>query len=113
MKTITTDELKAQCGKPGCPTLINTLAADAFEQTKIPGAINIPLASSDFAARVEQAAGGKDQPIVVYCANRQCNSSERAGQKLEAAGFTAVSRYTDGAAAWQQEACGVPAGERC
>ena len=110
MKTITTDELKAQCGKQGGPTLVNTLAADAFEKTKIPGAINIPLESSDFAARVEQAAGGKDKPVVVYCASRQCNSSEKAADKLEAAGFTAVSRYTDGAAAWQKEACEVPAG---
>ena len=103
MKTITTDELKAQCGKQGAPTLVNTLAADAFEKTKIPGAINVPLESSDFAARVEQAAGGKDKPVVVYCASRQCNSSEKAGNKLEAAGFTAVSRYTGGAAAWQKE----------
>ena len=103
MKTITTDELKAQCGKQGAPILVNTLAADAFEKTKIPGAINVPLESSDFAARVEQKAGGKDRPVVVYCANQQCDSSEKAAKKLESAGFTAVSRYTGGAAAWQKE----------
>lgn len=110
MKTITTSELKAKCDKHEHATLVNTLAADAFEKTKIPGAINIPLESSDFTARVEQAAGGKDQPVVVYCASRQCNSSEKAGQKLEAAGFTAVSRYTDGAAGWKEEASAIPAG---
>jgi rhodanese-related sulfurtransferase len=111
MKTITTGELKAQCGTPGCPTLVNTLGAEEFEKTKIPGAINVPLESSDFAARVEKEAGGKDKPVVVYCASRQCNSSQKAGQKLEAAGFTAVSRYTDGAAAWQKDAGDVPAGQ--
>jgi rhodanese-related sulfurtransferase len=111
MKTITTAELQAQCGKPGCPTLINTLAADDFEKTKIPGAINVPLASTDFAARVEQKAGGKNKPVVVYCASQQCNSSEKAAQKLEAAGFTAVSRYTGGAAAWQKEAGEVHASQ--
>lgn len=110
MKTITTEELKAQCGQLGGPTLVNTLGADVFEKTKIPGAINIPLESSDFVARVEQAAGGKDKPVVVYCASRLCNSSEKAGNILEAAGFTAVSRYTDGAAAWRKQACEVPAG---
>ena len=110
MKTITTDELKAKCGTPECPTLINTLAADEFEKTKIPGATNVPVASSDFAARVEKQAGGKDKPVVVYCASQQCNSSEKAAQKLEAAGFTDVSRYTGGAAAWQKEASAVPAG---
>ena len=111
MKTITTGELKAQCGRPRGLTLVNTLGAEAFEKTKIPGAVNIPLESGDFAARVEQEAGGKDNPAVVYCASRQCNSSEKAAQKLEAAGFTAVSRYTDGAAAWRKEAAEVPAGQ--
>jgi hypothetical protein len=59
MKTITTGELKAQCGKPGGPTLVNTLGAEAFEKTKIPGAVNVPLESGDFAARVEQEAGAR------------------------------------------------------
>jgi rhodanese-related sulfurtransferase len=104
VKTITTDGLKALQGQNGDLTLVNTLAASEFEKTKIPGATNIPLASTDFAARVEQEAGGKDKPVVVYCANQQCNSSEKAAEKLEAAGFTAVSRYTGGAAAWQKEA---------
>lgn len=113
MKTITTDGLKALKGQNGAVTLVNTLGAEAFEKTKIPGAINVPLESSDFAADVEQASGGKDQPVVVYCANQQCNSSEKAAQKLEAAGFTAVSRYTGGAAAWQKEAGEVPAGQCC
>lgn len=111
MKTITTGELKARCGKPGGPTLVNTLGTEAFEKTKIPGAINVLLESRDFTARVEQQTGGKGKPVVVYCASRQCDSSEKAARKLEAAGFTDVSRYTDGAAAWQKEAGGAPAGQ--
>ena len=104
MKAITTDGLKALQDQGKDLTLVNTLAADEFEKTKIPGAINIPLQNSDFVTRVEQEAGGKDKPVVVYCASQQCNSSEKAADKLEAAGFTAVSRYTGGAAAWQKEA---------
>ena len=113
MKTITTDELKAARGANAGVTLINTLGAEAFEKTRIPGAINVPLDNGDFAARVEQEAGGKDKPVVVYCANAQCKSSENAAEKLEAAGFTAVSRYTGGAAAWEKETGEVPAGECC
>ena len=113
MKTITTDGLKALQGQNGDLTLINTLGSEAFEKTKIPGAINVPLDSGDFAAREEQEAGGKDTPVVVYCASAQCNSSEKAAEKLEAAGFTAVSRYTGGAAALEKEAGEVPAGECC
>jgi rhodanese-related sulfurtransferase len=113
MKTITTDELKAKDAEHGKLTLVNTLEADSFERTRIPGAINIPLDSDDFAAEVERRAGGKDTPVVVYCASAQCNSSEKAAKKLEAAGFTAVSRYTGGAAAWKEDAEKKPASSCC
>ena len=104
MKAITTDELKALREKNGELTLVNTLGAESFERTRIPGAVNIPLDSGDFTSRVEQEAGGKDKPVVVYCASSHCNSSEKAAKELEEAGFTAVSRYTGGAAAWQEDA---------
>jgi rhodanese-related sulfurtransferase len=113
MKTITTDELKAKGAEHGNLTLVNTLGAESFEKTRIPGAINIPLESNDFAAEVERHAGGKDKPVVVYCASAQCNSSEKAAKKLEEAGFTAVSRYTGGAAAWKEDAEQVPASSCC
>ena len=104
MKTITTDELKQLREKNEDLTLVNTLGAESFEKTLIPGAINVPLDSSDFASKVEQEAGGKNKPVVVYCASSHCNSSEKAAEELEVAGFTAVSRYTGGAAAWQEDA---------
>jgi rhodanese-related sulfurtransferase len=113
MKTVTTEDLKALKDQNGELTLVNTLAAEAFQKTKIPGAINIPLESNDFVARVEQAAGGKHKPVVVYCASKQCDSSEKAARKLESVGFTDVSRYTDGAAAWQQEPEEVASGQCC
>ena len=113
MKTITTEDLKALKDRNGDLTLVNTLAFDAFQKTKIPGAINVPLESNDFTARVEKAAGGKNKPVVVYCASSQCNSSEKAARKLESAGFTDVSRYTGGAAAWHEEADTVASGQCC
>jgi rhodanese-related sulfurtransferase len=113
MKTISTEDLKARKGQNGDLTLVNTLAADAFEKTALPGAVNVPLESDDFAARVEKEAGGKNKPVVVYCASEQCNSSEKAARKLEAAGFTDVFRYTGGAAAWQQESEEAPSGQCC
>ncbi len=113
MKTITTGELKALLGKNGQPTLVNTLGAESFEKTRISGAINVPLGDSDFSSRVEKQAGGKSNPVVVYCASQQCDSSEKAARKLEEAGFTAVSRYTGGAAAWQKEAGEAHACQSC
>jgi rhodanese-related sulfurtransferase len=113
MKTITTDALKALLDQNEDLTLVNPLAPESFEKTKISGAVNVPLSDSEFASHVERIAGGKDQPIVVYCANQQCDASEKAAEKLEAAGFTDVSRYTGGAAAWQKEAGEMPAGQCC
>jgi rhodanese-related sulfurtransferase len=113
MKTITTDALKALLDQNEDLTLVNTLSAESFEKTKIPGAVNVPLSDNEFASHVERIAGGRDQSIVVYCANQQCDASEKAAEKLEAAGFTDVSRYTGGAAAWAKEAGEVHAGQCC
>ena len=52
--------------------------------------------------RVEEQAGGKDKPVVVYCASQQCNSSEKAAENLENAGFTAVTDFAGGFKAWQE-----------
>jgi len=113
MKTITTDALKALLDQNQDLTLVNTLGAESFETTKIPGAVNVPLGDSEFASHVERIAGGRDQPVVVYCANQQCDASEKAAEKLEAAGFKDVSRYTGGAAAWAKEAGEMPAAQCC
>jgi rhodanese-related sulfurtransferase len=104
MKTINTSELKTLLDNNGDVTLVNTLGSESFEQTKIPGAINVPLDDDDFVARLEKQAGGKDKPVVVYCASQQCNSSEKAAEKLENAGFTAITDYAGGYKAWQEEA---------
>jgi rhodanese-related sulfurtransferase len=104
MKTITTAELqKLQSLDAGVP-IINTLPRDAFEKTRIPGAISIPQDDSDFVDQVARAAGARDKKLVVYCANSQCDSSEKATKKLEEAGFTSVLTYKGGAEAWKKEA---------
>jgi rhodanese-related sulfurtransferase len=102
MKTIDATKLKALLDGNEDVLLVNTLKADSFEKTRIPGAINIPLDDEDFVARVEEHAGGKDKPVVVYCASLECNSSEKAAEKLENAGFTAVTDFAGGFKAWQE-----------
>jgi len=104
MKTITTKELQElQSTEPDLP-IINTLSRDAFEKTRIPGAINIPQDEPEFSDRVARAVGAKTEKLVVYCASQQCDSSEKATKKLEEAGFTSVLTYKGGAEAWKKEA---------
>lgn len=81
--------------------LVNTLDESAFEHTKIEDAVNIPQQDDDFVDRVEKQAGGKDQPVVVYCASADCSSSTKAAEKLEKAGFKSVYDFEDGAEGWK------------
>jgi rhodanese-related sulfurtransferase len=113
MKTIEANELKALLDGHEDVLLVNTLNAESFAKTRIPGAVNIPLVDEDFVARVEEQAGGKDKPVVVYCASQQCSSSEKAAEKLETAGFTAVTDFAGGYKAWREEAANVAECHSC
>jgi rhodanese-related sulfurtransferase len=104
MKTINTEELQdIQALEPEIP-IINTLPREYFEETRIPGAINIPEEDPEFADHVARAVGDNTRRFVVYCASSKCNSSEQATRKLEAAGFESVLTYKGGAEAWKKEA---------
>ncbi len=101
MKTIDANNLKHMLSSESKPTLVNTLPADSFEETRIPRSINIPQDQQDFAERVEQAIGSRDEPVVVYCASRQCDSSTKAAHKLEEAGFSQVYDFEAGTQGWE------------
>jgi rhodanese-related sulfurtransferase len=102
MNTLTARELRKMRDADEEFLLVNTLPADNFAATKIPGAINIAEQDADFVDRVEKKAGGKDKPVVVYCASMQCNSSTNGAEKLEQAGFTNVFDFEAGAEGWSQ-----------
>ncbi len=103
MQSITADQLKTRQNQGERLTLINTLSEDNFESTKIPGSINIPLEKDDFEQRVKQTIGGKNQPVVVYCASAECPSSTKAAERLESAGFSEVMDFEGGAKEWQEQ----------
>ncbi len=103
MKTITTEQLRQKLEGMEDVTLINTLPASNFEETKIEQAINIPLERPDFVDRVGSAVSqNRDAEIVVYCASDRCDSSTQAAEKLDEAGFTHVYDYDGGAKEWNQ-----------
>jgi rhodanese-related sulfurtransferase len=105
MKTLTVDQLKSKQDQDGDLKVINTLSPELFEKTHIPDSINIPLDNPEFAIEVEKIAD-KDEPVVVYCASQQCDSSGTAARKLEQAGFSQVFVFEGGAKAWEE--AGLP-----
>lgn len=102
MKPIDTNDLKQLRQNNDQLLLVNTLDPDHFDQTRIPGSINIPQSQDDFAAKVQQQATDRSQPVVVYCASEDCPSSTHAAEKLDRAGFSNVMDYEAGAKGWSK-----------
>jgi len=102
MNSLTAEQLKQMKDRDEDIVLINTLAEEHFQKTRIPGSINIPQSNDDFVERVEQVVGGKDRKVVVYCASEECESSPTAAKKLDEAGFSNVLDFEAGAEGWKQ-----------
>ncbi|PSQ66682.1 MAG: rhodanese-like domain-containing protein [Bacteroidetes bacterium QH_2_64_74] len=99
LTTISTDDLKDALEGEHPPVLINTLPREAHEAKHIPGSINVP---TDDIEEVERLVPNKDAPIVVYCANADCDASPTAARTLEELGYTNVIDFEDGYAGWRQ-----------
>ena len=98
--------------------LINTLPASYYAKNHIPNSYNLHYTDIDAMSRTElinwmtevvsrhypklhkMVKAGKiaiyELPIVVYCANKKCNLSEKAAIALYNKGFVNVRDYEDG-----------------
>lgn len=110
MQRIDTEKLTQMRDQNKALPIINVLSQEKFSHRHIPGSENIPLSEDDFVEKVEQSAGGRDQPVVVYCASEDCEASEKASEKLDQAGFREVYDYVGGMRAWQDAGQPVQAG---
>lgn len=81
--------------------LINVLEKEDFEDAHIRGSIHVSMADMDgFLKKIEHH---KDVPLIFYCSNYYCTSSDLAAQKAIKKGFQAVSVYKGGIAEWFQK----------
>jgi rhodanese-related sulfurtransferase len=81
----------------GRAQLIEVLSASEYKKEHLPHALNIPL--QDVTAATMKPLR-KDQAVIVYGADYQCDLSARAAWRLESMGFQEVYRYTPGKADW-------------
>lgn len=93
-------------------TVVNVLPEEQFRHRHIPQSDNIPISEAGFADKVAEKAGGRDQPVVVYCANEECDASEKAAKRLDQAGFAEVYDFTGGMDAWLEAGESVQAGKK-
>ena len=106
----TAKELKQAMTSDRPPIVINTLGPESYRSRRIPGSINVP---TDEIETAKDLVPAKDEPIVVYCANEDCDASPKAAQKLESMGYTNVKDLEAGYAGWRQagfELVGTEAG---
>lgn len=104
MSIINRQTLKTRLDRGEHFHLVDALPEEAYQEGHIPGAISMP--ADTVAERAESYFSSKDEPIVTYCANKNCNASAKAAQQLRRMGYTNVSEYTDGKEDWEK--AGLP-----
>lgn len=99
VNTISAEELEQKFKNDEDFTLVDVLAEDHFAEEHIPGAVNIPLdqIGSEAIERFD-----KDDDIVVYCKDEECQASPKAAEKLESLGFTNVKDFEAGIKGWKE-----------
>ena len=79
-----------------------------YETLRIDGALNIPLASSDFVSEMAKLRDSDSKPIVVYCNGKTCMKSYKAARKCDSKNIKDVIAYDAGimdfAAAYPRDA---------
>lgn len=71
-----------------------------YRQGRIPGAFSLPFDAQDEKAAEVQALLSPSQPVVTYCAGKNCDESFLLTIELRKQGFTNVVLYAGGMDAW-------------
>jgi len=102
MKTIERDEVKRLVESDENVKLIETLPPEKFREYHLPGALNVPVGDARFDEKIREAVPDKHAPVIVYCANRQCDASPKAAERMEELGYDNVFDYEAGKADWKE-----------
>lgn len=108
IKPISREELKKKLDQDEDFTLIEVLDEEEYERKHIRGAVNMPL--KKIGSEAEQELN-HDDDIVVYCANKDCDASPKAAEKLEKLGFTNVKDYEEGKSDWEKAGYPMESGD--
>lgn len=98
MQRISADELHKRMKSDSRPVVVNALSKDSYMAKHIPGSINIPAEHIEWA---ENIVPDKQQDIIVYCANADCNASPKAAEALMEMGYENVWDFEEGLSGWK------------
>jgi|tagenome__1003787_1003787.scaffolds.fasta_scaffold16546230_1 rhodanese-related sulfurtransferase len=94
------EQLRARLAAGPAFKLVMVASDFAFRAKHIPGSLHVKAHGDTFAGLA------KDDDIVVYCSNVDCNASKSVVKQLVALGYQKVSHYAGGLIDW--EAAGLP-----
>lgn len=99
MLTISRNELQRRL--TSCPNLklVEVLPETDYREYHLRGAINVPL-DDRFEEHVLKAVPDKNQTVIVYSLNFECENSEQATQLLLKMGYQSVYDYEPGKIDW-------------
>jgi len=100
-RTISREHLRQMLDRRVKFTLVEVLDAEEFNESHLPGAINIPL-NDQFDSAIAAALPDKNRKVVVYCANKSCDASTQAARRLARLGYEHVRDFKGGKQAWQE-----------
>ena len=80
--------------------MVDTRSNYEFQTLRIQGAINIPVSSKDFGAKLVQLRKTTSKPIVFYCNGRTCYKSYRAGREAKRLNIDNTYVYDAGVFEW-------------
>lgn len=106
MDIINREELRERMASEPDPPVVEVLGEDQFDEFHLPGAVNVPVDAEDFEDRIVDIVPDKDQPVVVYCRDTECDASPRAAEHMEELGYTEVLDYEEGKVGWKE--AGLP-----
>lgn len=110
MRMIDTAHLESWLRRDNDLVVVNVLSPEKYCRRHIPGSANVPLSVANFIEEIESKVRDCDAPVVVYCANSECELSHEAADRLERAGFSQVYEYAGGMRAWKEAGHPVQAG---
>lgn len=97
MADITSDELKQRQQAGETPTIIDVREPWEYEESRIPGAQNIPL--NALPTKLDDLEDTKDQEVIVHCKSGARSASASAFLKQQ--GFTNVRNLLGGIQGYQ------------
>ena len=89
--------------------LVEVLPEFDYREAHLPGAVNVPF-DDEFGLHVQYVIPDKNTPVIVYCADSNCELSPKAAEQLDKLGYNKVFEYRGGKADWQRAGLQVERG---